>query len=239
MKYIERYKTRWHDTDAERTVRPTQLLVYMQETSNRHMLSCGMGLDELRDTKGLAFILSKIKLTLHKPLYASEEIEVETWTAGSRGFGFLRFYRILRGEEVIAECETTWALVGLEDKKLYRVDAFDFGFSDDPAIDVGLPQRFRVPKNEELTSLGERRIVYSDLDYNMHMNNTRYADMLCDFLPIEKIPSIRGISLVYLHEAHFGDTVDLLCAERDGEYLIRTVNQEGVACLEAQVLLEK
>lgn len=237
MKHIEYYKTRWHDTDAERRVRPTQLLVYMQETSNRHMTSCGIGLDELRDTKGLAFILSKIKLSIKKALYAYEDIAVETWTAGGRGFGFLRFYRILRGDEVIAECETTWALVGLEDKKLYRADAFDFGFVDDPAIDVGMPPRFRVPKNEELCEFGERRIVYSDLDYNMHMNNTKYADMLCDFIPLEEVSRLRGMSLTYLHEAHFGDTVKLFGQKSDEGYLFRTVNEEGTSCIEAQVII--
>ena len=59
MKFSLDYTTRWHDTDAERRLRPSTLLVYMQETSNRHVASTGMSLDRLRDEKGLAFILSK------------------------------------------------------------------------------------------------------------------------------------------------------------------------------------
>ena len=237
MKFSRKYTTTWHDTDAERRVRPTQLLVYMQETSNFHVASSGMTLDELRDKKRLAFILSKIKLAIHKPLYAYEDIDVETWTADTRGFGFLRFFRIKRGEEIIAEAESTWALVGLDDQKLYRTDSLDWNLEGDEVINVGLPNRFRVPHNEELTVLGERKIVYSDLDYNQHMNNTKYADMLCDFLPIERVGNIKGMSLVYLHEAHFGDTVTVRAKENEEGYLVRTVNSEGVACLEAQILM--
>jgi len=237
VKFSRKYTTTWHDTDAERRVRPTQLLVYMQETSNFHVASSGMTLDELRDKKRLAFILSKIKLAIHKPLYAYEDIDVETWTADTRGFGFLRFFRIKRGEEIIAEAESTWALVGLDDKKLYRTDSLDWNLEGDEVINVGLPNRFRVPHNEELTVLGDRRIVYSDLDYNQHMNNTKYADMLCDFLPIERVGNIKGMSLVYLHEAHFGDTVTVRAKETEEGYLVRTVNSEGVACLEAQILI--
>ena len=69
MKFSMSYQTTWHDTDLCRRVRPSQILVYMQETSNRHMASCGMTLDQLRDEKGLAFILSRISIAYHRPLY--------------------------------------------------------------------------------------------------------------------------------------------------------------------------
>ena len=58
MIFSESYTTTWHDTDYRRQVSPSRLLVYMQETSNRHMMHAGMSLDELRDKRGLAFILS-------------------------------------------------------------------------------------------------------------------------------------------------------------------------------------
>ncbi|MBR0454662.1 MAG: hypothetical protein IIX25_03280 [Clostridia bacterium] len=237
MKFVKEYTTRWHDTDATRIVRPTQLLVYMQETSNAHLDSTGHNLDRLRDEHSLAFLLSKTKIALYAPLYAHEKIRVETFTAESRAFGFNRYYRILRGDEVIAAADTTWALIDLNSRQLCKADAFDFGFEHEPALDIGLPPRFRVPHNDELELLGERRIVYSDLDYNMHMNNTRYADMLCDFMPLEDVPAIKGMSLSYLHEAAFGDVIKIYAKKSDGRYSFRTVNQNGITCLEAEVLI--
>ena len=238
MIFKKSYTTRWHDTDANRVVRPTQILVFMQEASNRHIKSLGTDLDKLRDEQGLAFLLSKIRLALYKPLYAFEDITVETWTVESRGFSFNRFFRVLRNDEVIAAADTTWALISLKDGNLCRVDSFDFKFEHEEPIDIGIPTRFRVPKNDVLELIGERKIVYSDLDYNMHMNNTHYADMLCDFMPIEDVPRVCGMSLSYLHEAAFGDVIKVYC-RRDGEKLsFRTVNGEGVACLEAEVILK-
>lgn len=237
MKFTKSYTTRWHDTDANRTVRPTQLLVYMQETSNAHLDSTGHNLDRLRDEHSLAFLLSKTRLAIYAPLYSDEDITVETFTAESRGFGFSRFYRILRGEQLIAAADTTWALINLDTKQLCRADSIDFGFAHEAPIDIGIPQRFRVPHTDGLSLLGQRRIVYSDLDYNMHMNNTRYADMLCDFLPIEKVPLVKGISLSYLHEAALGDVVSVYALESNDRYSFRTVNQNGVVCLEAELLL--
>lgn len=237
MKFVKEYTTRWHDTDAARIVRPTQLLVYMQETSNAHLDSTGHNLDRLRDEHSLAFLLSKTRIAFYAPLYAHEDIRVETFTAESRAFGFNRYYRILRGDEVISAADTTWALIDLNSRQLCKADAFDFGFEHEPSLDIGLPPRFRVPHTDELELLGERRIVYSDLDYNMHMNNTRYADMLCDHMPLEDIPKIKGMSLSYLHEAAFGDVIKIYAKKSDGRYSFRTVNQNGITCLEAEVLI--
>ena len=231
------YTTRWHDTDANRIVRPTQILVFMQEASNHHIKALGHDLDKLRDEQGLAFLLSKIRLALYKPLYAFENITVETWTTPSRGFSFNRFFRIKREDEIIAAADTTWALISLKTGELCKVDSFDFNFEHEEPIDIGLPTRFRVPKQELLELVGERKIVYSDLDYNMHMNNTRYADMLCDFMPYDKIAQIKGISLSYLHEAAFGNTVKIYRTDDGQKFDFRTVNENSTVCLEAEILL--
>ena len=57
MIFSEKFTTKWHDTDAFRRVRPTQMLVYMQEVSNHHMSACGISLDELRDKIKLNHVL--------------------------------------------------------------------------------------------------------------------------------------------------------------------------------------
>lgn len=237
MKFIKKYTTKWHDTDATRIVRPTELLIYMQETSNAHLSSIGFNLDKLRDEKGLAFILSKTRVAIYAHLFENEDITVETFTSESRGYAFRRFYRILRGDEVIAAADTTWALVDINTKQLCKVDLIDFHFEHEEPIDIGTPPRFRVPHNDDMQNMGTRKIVYSDLDYNMHMNNTRYANMLCDFMDIEDVPKIKGISISYLHESAFGECVDVYRAFDGSKYSFRTVNQNGKTCIEAEVLI--
>jgi acyl-ACP thioesterase len=202
------------------------------------MTECGMSLDELRDKRGLAFILSKITLAIRKPLYAFEDIEVQTWTSPSRGYSFIRNFRILRGEDIIAEAYTVWALVDINNKSFCRVEESGYSFIDEEPLELEFPARFRLPKGLTLSPLGKRKIVYSDLDYNMHMNNTKYPDMLCDYMPIEDTGRICGMTLSYLNEAAFGDTLELSGAELDGTYYFKTVDTEGKTCLEAQVFLE-
>ena len=237
MIYSRQYQTRWHDTDANRNLRPSQLLVYMQETSNHHVASIGLPLDALRDEKHLGFILSKIRLSLRAPLSAFEDVTVETWTTPARGFSSGRCFRILRGDEVIAEADSTWALVDTETRELRRPHESGYDFEDEEPLPLDLPPRIKFPADVPLTEVGVRSIVYSDLDYNMHMNNTRYPDMLCDFLPLEEVGRVKGFVLSYLHEAAFGDRITVLRGKQNNSYYFRTVNGEGKVCLEALIEL--
>ena len=92
-----------------------------------------------------------------------------------------------------------------------------------------------------MPTVGRRPIVYSDLDFNHHMNNTKYADMLCDFIPDMAGRYVSALSLSYLREATFGDeiTVHRQSLSPDGScFLFKTVSSTtGQICLEAQVEL--
>lgn len=237
MKYSAQYEIRWHDTDATLKIRPTQLLALMQETSNRHIANSGMSLDELRVQKKLGFILSKTRVEIARRPAALENITVETWTNPSRSFGFNRSFLVRVGEEIVAKADTFWALVGIEDHQFHKMEETGYVFEDEAPVELSLPPRLRIPNQLPLAELGKRKIVYSDLDYNMHMNNTRYADMLCDFLPLDDVDQLRGFSLSYLHEAAYGHTVTVLGAADGSSRYFRTVNEEGTVCLEAQLFL--
>ncbi|MBO5415509.1 MAG: hypothetical protein J6A83_02620 [Clostridia bacterium] len=238
MKYTENYKVKWHDTDAARRVRPSDILVYMQETANLQLQNSGNSLDKMRDEQGLAFILSKIKLIFHAPLHAYDEISARTWTCESRGYTFLRCFDIYRGDELIAEGISFWALVDLNTRRFVRADGFSLGVESDEPLAIDVPRRIKPPA-DEVAVLGERVIRYSDIDYNMHMNNTKYPNMLCDFMPIEKVGNIREMTLEFLHESALGDTLTFQGACADGRYYFKTVNTAGEVCLTAEVVVEE
>jgi len=93
MIYTEPYHVRWHDTDFNLVATPSALLTFMQETANHHLNYLGAPLDEIRDTKGVGFILSKLAMQVYTPLHAYDKIDVETWVGDDRGFRFHRAFR--------------------------------------------------------------------------------------------------------------------------------------------------
>lgn len=238
MKYIKRYTVKWHDTDSNRNLTPTHLLMYMEETSNYQLLDTGMSLDDLRDQRGLAFLLSRIAVRVYAQLHAGEDIDVETWVCESHGLSFLRCFRVLRGKEVVAEAYSVWALMDLNEHKLLPASAFPYALEPELPLGSEVSARVRFPAQGGMDLVGERKIVYSDIDYNGHMNNTHYPNMLCDFTPDIRRKNVVGFTLSFVHEAAFDHTLKIYRSAREDGYFFRTVDEDGNVCLEALLLTE-
>ena len=239
MKYTAQYQISWHDTDANRRLRPSQLLVYMQETANLQLKDSGVSLDELRDARGLAFLLSRITVRMYEPLYAYDRIDVQTWVCEGHGLRFDRCFCVLRDGKVVAEAYSAWALMNLNEKRLMRANEFSYNFPPDEAMSGELTARVRYPALAQMELAGERRIVYSDIDYNGHMNNTHYPDMLCDFTDGILQKKVVGMSLSFLHEGTFGHTLKVYRQVSEDGCYFRTVDEDGTSCLEAVLLTEE
>lgn len=239
MYHIERYRTRWHDTDADRLLRPSQLMVYLQETANLHMIHAGQSLDELRDMQSLAFILTRISLEIDAHVGAHEDIQVRTWISYGKGCNYPRYFVMERPDGTpIARACSHWVLLDLNTHLPCRADAYRYNYEPEEPLALTPPRRFLVP--EEMVCVGTRRIVYSDLDYNAHMNNTRYPDMVCDFLPVGVVPRIRAMHFSFVKEGAAGEELRVMRGERteaDGStvYLLRTYNQSDELCLDCEV----
>jgi acyl-CoA thioesterase FadM len=243
MYYSTHYTTKWHDTDGDGVMRPSALLVYMQETANLQCREYGMDLTDLHHKEGKGFLLSRMMVKVFAPLRAYEDIEVRTWCIDSKGYNFIRCFSVHRGDDMMALAVSHWALVDVHEKKMLRTTDFrrDFPYGELPDESL-LPKRVRIPAALEMEDVGRRAIVYSDLDFNRHMNNTRYPDMICDYLPDMDGRWVSSLSLSYLREAAFGDvlTVRRAAALGDGEtYLLRTNRPDGLVCLEAEIGLSK
>jgi acyl-ACP thioesterase len=117
-------------------------------------------------------------------------------------------------------------------------------YYDEPVDPAALLPKAKIAKDAIMTEVGNRKIMYSDIDYNMHMNNTRYPDMLCDYLSEMTDESqayrVSALSLSYLKESRLGATLTVTRSERgeDGTVSVRTLNESGETCLEAVVGLE-
>lgn len=206
--YTEHYTTLNHDTDAKGIVRPSCIQRYMQETANHQMRDCKPTYEELFN-EGKAFILSRMTVSYTQPIGQYENIDVQTWPSSKdRGATFTRCYIVSAEGKEVARAVGIWALVDIETKKLLRVGDCDMTSYTHAEPFEMKEMRFRVP-SEALDNAGSFRVGYSFCDCNMHMNNTHYPDMFCNFIPNVHSATVKGYSLTYRREARLGDILDI------------------------------
>lgn len=229
-----------HDIDTNCLATPTSTVKYMMEAVDRNMLCCKPSYQELMN-KGLSFIVSRTAIEVLRPLQEYENISVETWATPSKNVSFPRSYIIKVGEELVAKGLAIWALVDTREHKLVRGSDFSVeGYGTDEAIELGISNRFRLSKEIDLTKCGEKKIMYSDIDRNFHMNNTKYFDMLFDYIPDRDKIYMSSCLLNYVGEAPFGKTAEIFISEpekgENGElvYYFKTVIDQNTN-IEAKV----
>ncbi|MBO5212038.1 MAG: hypothetical protein J6B60_00685 [Clostridia bacterium] len=238
MRWNEKYDVKFHETDANEIVSVSQTFKYIQETAMRQMKGIDQSYESLFEHKK-AFILSAIRLEMYSPIYAYEKIDAYTWASEGRGFTYPRYYEIQRNGEVVCRATSNWALVDTETKKLLPMGSIDTSkYPMDEPVKTEHTARIRIPAALPLALVGEYTVRYSDIDLNGHMNNTNYANFLCDYIPnIEKI-RITSIGISFLNEAKYKDTLKVYLARVDSKYYVRTVRSDGNVNVEAEIVFE-
>ena len=221
-----------HDVDYNGVAKASSIMRYIQSAAELQLTENGMSYGELK-RRERAFILSRIKLEILKPLYAYTPITAITFPCESRGYSFLRCYALECGGETVARAASVWALVDTQSRALVRVNDFELGLTTLPPLDIGA-DTFRLPST--LVDVGGYGVHYGDVDQNRHMNNTKYPDMYSSFLPLES-RMIRSISIKYLNEAVMGEKLRVERALEGDIYCFRTVRGDGKVNSEAQIAL--
>ncbi|MBR5138598.1 MAG: acyl-ACP thioesterase [Alistipes sp.] len=90
------------------------------------------------------------------------------------------------------------------------------------------PRRIGVVTSEPVV---EHRVVYSDIDFNRHMNTMRYIDIIFDSMPIEVPEKLVGfrLDMNFMKEARYGDSLVLMAEEREDARMFEYRNEAGDA----------
>lgn len=234
MKFTQNYTIRWHDTNANREITPSSILTFMQETTNKHIQTMYPNLEYIRDVLHQAFILSKVYMRFYEPAHAYDDITVETWTGEeSRGFTFYRSFCVKKGDKIIADALTTWCLIDTLELKLLPVSKFENNFVDEPSLNVDMPRKIKFPSDIPLECVGNRKIVYSDIDYNKHMNNTHYPNMLVDFLPSPENYRVKELMISFIKGALYNNELKVHRCLQDETFFFKMTDIDQKTCLEA------
>ncbi len=222
-----------HDVDFNGVAKTSSIMRYIQTAAQSQLTENGMSYDNLKQMKR-AFILSRFKLEVERPLRAYEPVTAISYPCESRGYSFLRCYALEQNGITIARAASIWALIDTDTRALVRVSDFNLNLPLLPhnELTFGL---MKMPV-EGLSDIGGYGVHYGDVDQNRHMNNTKYPDMYSSFLPLDG-KMIKSMTIHYNNEAQIGEKLRVQRAFSDGCYFFRSVRGDGKINSEAKIEL--
>ncbi len=190
MKFLERtFPIRIADCDVNNFWCPSAILTELQETATLHSAAIGCGREELL-AAGLAWVVARLSLRMHRYPVSGETVTIRTFHRPNRHSFFPRFFVISdsRGE-IIGEASSLWLLMDLESRQAVPPDRLPHPLPDNSDMPVPLPLPGNIPLVDAEETVTPWPVLFTDLDPNRHVNNTRYADWLCNVLGIETMSS--------------------------------------------------
>lgn len=229
------------DADKERRVKLSSVLKFQQEAGELHLREGGLPYEQLYD-EGMIFVTLRSVVKFYSRPVMDDHLIETTWHRDNRGAQFYRSYQFHTPQgKLVMEGTSSFALINPHTRKLLRPKVFmEYGIRTQPDRVPGVadPKKLKLPE-EALSAVGNRVIRYSDIDYNGHLNNTVYADILTDYLPAElNALQTDTFTICFLEEAVEGETLSILTAreEKDNRPTVwmRGIGQKGI-CFEAEI----
>ncbi len=201
------------DADLMSLAKVSAVCNYFQESAGQHADHLGVGYASLL-SRGLVWILSRLRIQIDAYPILGEEILLETWPAGTDGLLALRSFTISRTNgHKIMKGNSAWLVVEKETKKPFR-DIM--GLLKDIPVNPRLSlENLEIPRLKPAEGLTKTETItarYSDLDANAHVNNNRFIEWMADAFDAEWYRSRRIHDMVihFMNELHAGDSIEIL-----------------------------
>ncbi|GHV56695.1 hypothetical protein AGMMS49579_21580 [Spirochaetia bacterium] len=191
---------------------------FFQEIAINHAEHLGVGREDFIKS-GQAWVLSRFSVLWDRRPKWKEEVTVRSWPRGGEKLFALRDYDIRDAEDKpIVRGRSGWIILDIEKRRPLRPQTVmeKLPLNDGLNALTGIPSS--LDTRADYTRIGERKAAYSDIDYNGHVNNTRYIQWVQDTIEpgiLETAAQMR-LDINYLSEVKFGETVEIWTAPIDG-----------------------
>ena len=218
-----------YDVHPNNNARISAIFKLFQKAAGDDMDSTGLTYNMLRE-KNIAFVLTKMNIHFYDDIKTYDDVKIITRPRGCKGVTYIRDYDVFVNGKRSAYCTSQWVIIDFEKRKVLRpaTIAEDFKLKDDLNDIVELDDKKIRINCDELEKTDVRRVFYSHIDKNEHMNNTFYPDILYDYAPDDLRKTFAGKSVViqYTTEITCGEQMEIYSGKTDAGFAVVAKNLE-------------
>ena len=209
---------RFGQVDRSDRLPPFSTFDLFQEAAINHAANLGVGRDDLART-GQLWVLSRITVLMERRPKYGETVTVQTWPRGADRLFAVRDYDIRDKEDKpVVRGRSGWLVLDWEKRRPLRIQQVVESLPPNKGINALPGGAGGLDSPHDMIKAGERRAVFSDIDYNGHVNNARYIQWIQDLVEPEALENADRLRLDinYLGEVKYGELTSLWTAPASG-----------------------
>lgn len=207
------FKEKFHitssDVDQFLELRLANLFKYFQILGSDHVETIGMGHQDLFK-HNLLWVVIRMEVKILRTPKLEEVLTFTTHPGDNRSFIYPRYYEVYDAKgNLIITASSMWALIDKDTRRVVlKPDGLKTIKGESHKDDIPLPEKVA---GESSNIVCNRKVVYSDIDLNGHLNNTKYIEFMVDTHEPEfyKTHRIAKVNVNYDKEIKYGDEVIL------------------------------
>ena len=214
-----------NDVDKRFKLKISAIFRYFQDIAL--LATEDLGVDSISLSKrNIDWVITRMSLDVRRLPDCDEEVTVTTYPGKDMAMLYPRYFFITDSKgEVIIRSASIWALIdNISRKVIVDRDVISKLPGESAEDQLPLPEKLSIP--EETRFIEKRTIHYSDLDFNSHMNNVRYVELLMDAHDSEFYDSHRlsFLTLNYMKEIKEKEAVDIYTDASNPETIVVKTN---------------
>ena len=215
----ETYPVRFGLIDKSDRLTLDAMFQFFQEAAISHAENLFVGREDMSRT-GQGWVLSRISVMVDRRPNYGETITVRSWPRGGEKLFALRDFDIRDKDDIpVVSARSGWLIVDLEKRRPIRPQSVMDNLPQNEGLNAlswgpaALSEQ-SILKSVE-ASVTKRKALYTDVDYNGHVNNVRYIQWIEDIIEpqfLEKASKMR-LDINYTSEILYGEAIELLSAK--------------------------
>jgi len=212
----ESFPVRFGAVDKSDRLTLDTIFNYFQEAAICHADNIGVGRE---DMSGQAWILSRMSVLVNRRPNYRENIIIRTWPRGFEKLFAIRNYQIKDKDGVpVVSARSAWLIVDIEKRRPLRPQSLPAELPLNEGLDALTPEdkgAAALAERNDLIKAAERKALYSDLDFNGHVNNIRYINWIEDSIEprlLENADKMR-LDINYISEILSGEVIELYSSD--------------------------
>ncbi len=200
--------------------------------------SKGFGVGELNKSN-YTWVLSRFAMEIDYLPRVFDKITITTWISDYSRLITTRCFTISTEDGcVIGGAVSRWCMLDIEQRKAVDLSKLHQEYNNYVLGEIPLP----IPPPRKIlalqpTTTKSHKALYSDIDFNRHVNAIRYIDLMLDLLPMERheVQSPLRVDLQYIHECYYGDTLNVDFEQRENQALFEIRRNEECSAVKCSI----